>query len=71
MELFNLSADPSEENNIAEQHQEIVNRLKQKATDIVVNGRTTEGAVQMNDTGYWDHLTWISEEGYDLKQANL
>jgi hypothetical protein len=38
------------------------------ATDIVLNGRTTPGAVQANDTGYWDSLTWITEAQYNARQ---
>lgn len=69
VELYDLTADPSEENNVAARHPDLVARLKKKATDIVLNGRTTPGAVQANDTGYWKHLTWITEEEYGLRQT--
>ena len=69
MELYDLSTDPSEINNISAQHPELVDQLKKKATDIVVNGRTTKGSVQRNDTGYWDDLTWITEVDYDARQT--
>jgi arylsulfatase A len=69
MELYNLSTDPSEENNLAAQHPEVVDQLKKKALDIVLNGRTTKGPVQRNDTGYWKDLTWITEADYDARQV--
>ena len=68
MELYDLTTDPAEKNNVAAEHPERVARLKKKATDIVRNGRTTPGAVQANDTGYWKHLTWITEAEYNARQ---
>lgn len=68
MELYDLASDPAEKNNVAADYPEHVGRLKQKATDIVLNGRTTPGAVQANDTGYWNSLTWITEAQYNTKQ---
>lgn len=65
IELYDLKADPREEDNLAKQYPERVRRLKARLTDIVLNGRTTEGARQPNDTGYWDHLTWITQSQYD------
>jgi len=67
-ELYDLVSDPAEKNNIANEHLAHVERLKKKATDIVLNGRTTPGTVQANDTGYWDHLTWITEKEYIVRQ---
>ena len=69
MELYDLAADPAEENNVADRHPDLVAKLKKKATDIVLSGRTTPGAVQANDTGYWKHLTWITEEEYGIRQT--
>ena len=69
IELYDLASDPAEENNIAVKHPSHVERLKKKATDIVLNGRTTPGDVQTNDTGYWDHLTWVTEAEYNARQA--
>ena len=50
---------------------EIVERLKGKLTDIVLNGRTTEGKVQKNDTGHWKDLTWITKSQYDAVKAKV
>lgn len=68
-ELYDLSADPCEKNNLAAQHPKVVALLKKKATDIVLHGRTTKGAAQQNDTGYWLDLTWITEADYEAHQA--
>ena len=67
--LFNLADDPSEENDVAASHPEIVTELTKKSSDIVLNGRTTAGPVQMNDTEYWKDLTWITEEEYTTRQS--
>jgi arylsulfatase A len=70
MELYDLATDPAEEKNVAAQHPEQVEQMKKKATDIVLNGRTTPGSVQTNDTGYWEHLTWITEAEYSDRQSS-
>ena len=69
IELYNLKSDPGEGNNLAVKYPELVERLKGKLTDIVLNGRTTEGKSQKNDTGHWKDLTWITEGEYDTRQA--
>ena len=58
----------AETNNLVAQHPEQVAQRQKKATDIVVNGRTTEGPVQRNGTGYWKGLDWITEAEYDASQ---
>ncbi|MCF7954385.1 MAG: sulfatase-like hydrolase/transferase [Phycisphaerae bacterium] len=69
LELYDLGTDPGEENNLAAKYPEHIQRLKAKITDIVLNGRTTPGEVQKNDTGYWKDLTWITEGQYDAVKA--
>lgn len=69
-ELFDLAEDPSETENVAAAHPDIVSGLTKKASDIVLNGRTTEGPVQLNDTDYWEDLGWISEEEYVARQTH-
>ena len=64
-----MGKDPEEKNNVAAEHPAHVERLKKKVTDIVLNGRTTPGTVLANDTGYWDHLTWIAEAEYYARQT--
>jgi arylsulfatase A len=68
-ELYDLATDPAEEKNIARQYPDQVERLTKKAANIVLNGRTTPGAVQKNDTGYWNHLTWVTETEYNARQS--
>jgi arylsulfatase A len=67
-ELYNLGADAAEENNLAKQHPDHVKRLTKRMTEIVVNGRTTVGPSQANDTGHWKDLRWISEADYNARQ---
>ena len=68
-ELYDLEADSSEENNLANKHPEHVKRLSKKATDIVVNGKTGDGLVQANDTGHWPGISWIQKSEYDSRQS--
>lgn len=69
MELYDLGSDPAEKNNVATKHPDHVERLKKEVTDIVLNGRTTPGAMQSNDTRYWEDLAWITEAQYNARQA--
>jgi len=69
LELYDLESDPAEEANVIVKHPDHVERLQRHATDIVLNGRSTPGTIQANDTGYWDHLTWITEAEYETRQA--
>lgn len=59
-ELYDLSKDPGEENNVIDQHSDVAESLEKQITEIVTHGRTTAGAKQPNDTGHWNDLTWIS-----------
>ena len=68
-ELYDLSYDPGEENNVLGKHPEVVQRLTRKANDIILNGRTTAGPTQRNDTGWWDDLAWIDGEVYNARQG--
>jgi arylsulfatase A len=64
VELYDLATDPGEAANLAAEYPERVEELKAVATSIVLNGRTTSGRPQENDTGYWKDLTWIPESEY-------
>jgi arylsulfatase A len=67
-ELYDLSVDPGEATNLAAKYPERIEQLKAAATSIVLNGRTTPGRAQLNDTGYWKDLTWIPESEYAVLQ---
>lgn len=63
-ELYHLVDDPAERRNVIAQQPEIAKRLEQQATAIVCSGRTTAGQPQVNDTGYWPALSWLTEQQY-------
>jgi len=65
VELYDLSNDRSESNNVASAHPSKVAELADHMFAIITNGRTTPGVAQDNDTGYWEDLYWISKEDYD------
>lgn len=63
VQLYNLSNDIAEENNIQKEHPEIVERYRNKLAEIVTNGRSTVGAPQKNtgpDT--WRQLEWMNKK---------
>ena len=66
-ELYNLSFDSSEKNNLVNKYPEKVTKLTNKINEIIVNGRTTSGSTQKNDTGYWQGLVWMDEQYYTTK----
>ena len=59
VELYDLSTDPSEKKDLAKVHPEIVNRLTESITRVVLLGRSTPGPKQSNDTPAWPDLTWM------------
>ncbi len=61
-ELYDMTTDPSEKNNVIAQHPDIAAHLAEQITAIVRTGRTTPGAAQANDTGWWPDLAWIAGE---------
>ena len=58
-ELYDLSTDPSETKDLAKAHPEIVQRLTESMTRIVITGRSTSGPRQSNDTPLWSDVGWI------------
>lgn len=58
-ELYDLEADPGETKNLYFDHPQLVERLQQKITDMVKNGRSTPGAPQDFVRGKWNQLTWM------------
>jgi arylsulfatase A len=69
-ELYDLSQDPGESHNVIEAHPEIAERLEQSITQIVIDGRSTPGAKQPNDTGWWKDLTWITEAQFNQDSSS-
>ncbi len=61
-ELYDLDADPGEKNDVISRHPDIVAQLTERITAIVQKGRSTPGADQTNDTGWWPDLAWIPGE---------
>lgn len=66
-ELYNLYSDKSEKTNLIDKHPEKVTELTHKINEIIINGRTTNGEPQQNDTGYWNDLAWMNEYYYITK----
>ena len=62
-ELYDLSADPGETNNVADQEPGVVSRLSEEITRIVTSGRTTPGPPSVNDgPEWWEELTWLAPQ---------
>ena len=59
VELYDLSTDPSEKKDITKAHPEIVQRLTESITRVVLLGRSTPGPKQSNDTPAWPDLAWM------------
>mgnify|MGYP003642048489 CR=1 FL=1 len=70
LELYDLAADPAEEVNLAEKQADRARQLQEKITAIILQGRTTPGPLQKNDTGYWKDLGWITEAEYTGVQGS-
>ncbi|PXA03540.1 arylsulfatase [Coraliomargarita sinensis] len=63
-QLYNMVNDPEESNNLYEKHPEIIEQLTEIGTQIVVNGRSTPGEPQPNDTANdWRQLDWMKDAG--------
>jgi arylsulfatase A len=58
-ELYDIENDPGETNNLYFEHPEVVERLKDKITDIIKNGRSTIGAPQPFVRENWKQVTWM------------
>jgi arylsulfatase A-like enzyme len=59
IKLYNLAEDPTELNNLAEQHPEAVERLSALAQKYIDDGRSTPGAPQSNDGETHLYPDWI------------
>ncbi len=60
-ELYDLSADPSEKQNVLADHPDIESQMTERISTIVRQGRSTSGKPQPNDTPLWDDLSWMQE----------
>lgn len=59
LQLFDLKADPKEQNNLHETHPEIVKDLSAILKRLVQEGRSTPGPAQSNEGGpWWSRLPW-------------
>lgn len=58
-ELYDLSRDPAEQRNVIDAHRQIAQRLTEKITEIIRDGRSTPGPAQANDTPWWNDLVWM------------
>lgn len=63
-ELYNLARDPGEQSSVIAEHPDVAERLQRQATQIVCRGRSTDGAIQPNDTPWWSDLSWIDASHY-------
>ncbi|MEO9511249.1 MAG: arylsulfatase [Flavobacteriaceae bacterium] len=60
-ELYNLEDDPEENTNLYFEYPNIVERLKQKISEIIENGRSTPGKPQDFVGDNWNQIDWISK----------
>jgi arylsulfatase A len=62
IQLYNLSEDIGEKNNVYEQYPEKVKELQSILSEYIKDGRSTVGEIQPN-TGekHWEQLHWLSE----------
>ncbi|MFD2257847.1 sulfatase-like hydrolase/transferase [Luteolibacter algae] len=66
-ELYDLAEDIGENRNLIKQHPEVAAALEVKLTEMLCNGRSTQGARQSNDTGWWPAITWLTPEEYKAR----
>jgi arylsulfatase A len=59
-ELYNMNEDPGETTNLYFEHPEIVEKLTEKLTKIIKEGRSTPGTPQDYIKGNWDQITWMN-----------
>ncbi|MEI6865687.1 arylsulfatase [Flavicella sp.] len=58
-ELYNMENDPGETTNLYFKYPNIVEKLKEKITEIIKNGRSTDGTPQPFVKEKWKQLTWM------------
>ena len=63
-ELYDISADLAETNNVAGREPGVVSRLRDETTRIVTTGRSTAGPPARNDGAlWWPEMTWLAPNG--------
>ncbi len=60
-ELYDMINDPGETTNLYLEQPDIVEKLTQRITEIIINGRSTSGATQDYVKEDWKQLTWIDQ----------
>jgi len=63
-QLYDLSIDPEEENNLHSKKPEVVNELKEILLTTIKNGRSTQGQNQENDSNF-NNKDWKQLEVFD------
>ncbi|MEM9857281.1 MAG: sulfatase-like hydrolase/transferase [Bacteroidota bacterium] len=65
--LYNLNADPKEQNNLALEHPEKVKELRQLLIKYVLDGRSTPGRIQKNDSIFflWPQIEFSADVTQD------
>ncbi len=64
IQLYDLENDPGETVNLAPEHPEITEPLRQLLTEYVLNGRSTPGKPQPNNGAeIWEAVRWLEESG--------
>ncbi len=62
IQLYDLSTDIGETQNIYEKHPAVVKELTDLLTKYIKDGRSTKGVNQANEgPAYWKQLTWLKE----------
>ena len=58
-QLYDLSTDPKESNNVHTQHPKVIEQLTEVFRKFVENGRSTPGPKQVNHHGiHWEVIPW-------------
>ena len=60
IQLYHIPSDPGEQNNVSDQHPQIIAQLKEKLTEDILRGRSTPGPDQQNaPCENWPGLEWM------------